>query len=140
MNDSYILCVYIFVNNIGKGSPCIFICNLSPYIFIGNLSLNFFIGNMSPYILYWQSVTVYFYWQSVPTCFFLARCPHIFLGSLGNKYIYGGSWLSNITLVLFLPFLSLHLGFFSLYRTRFLVFSINITPVVIFLLIYHTYC
>ncbi len=41
------------------------------------------------------------------------------LGSLGKIYIYGGSRLSNITLVLFLPFFSLHLGFFGLYHTWF---------------------
>ena len=40
-------------------------------------------------------------------------------GSLGKIYTYGGLLLSYITLALFLPFLSLHLGLFSPYHTGF---------------------
>jgi hypothetical protein len=43
----------------------------------------------------------------------------IYFGSLGNIYIYGGLRFSYITLVLFLPSLSLHLGLFGLYHTWF---------------------
>ena len=41
-------------------------------------------------------------------------------GSLGKIYTYGGLLLSYITLALFHPFLSRHLGLFSPYHTGFL--------------------
>ena len=41
------------------------------------------------------------------------------IGLLGKIYTYGGLLLSYITLALFLPFLSLHLGLFGPYHTWF---------------------
>ena len=72
MHGSYFLCINIFVRDTDKGSPCMFICNLSPYIFI---------GNVSPYI---------FYWQCDPIYFLLAVCPHIFF--IGNVSPYTFCW------------------------------------------------
>ena len=95
-----------------KGSPCIFICNLSPYnvywwqsvpiYFVLAICPHICIGNLSPYTFYWQGVPIYFllarcphilfigkvspytfYWQGVPIYFLLARCPHIlFIGKV----------------------------------------------------------
>ncbi len=56
----YFVCIYIYVNYIGK---------------------------VSPYTVYWQSVPrqsvpMHFYWQSVTMHFLLAKCPHAFC--IGN--------------------------------------------------------